>query len=98
MINGMVDGLQVLLDVSNEDTTVIPSNGAAMTRSDLEAQRTMYGEISQRLRAIMYSGRSPDDAIAERLTEPYEARLAGDADFFIRSAFESMWGHFTPDA
>jgi cyclase len=97
-INGMVDGIRILLDVCDRGTTIVPANGPVMTRADLEAQLTMYEEISGRLRAIMYNGRSPDDAIAERLTAPYPARLDGDADLFIRLAFESMWGHLTPDA
>ena len=97
-INGMVDGIRTLLDLCDDDTRIVPASGPLMARADLEAQLAMYGEISQRLRAIMYSGLSPADAVAERLTETYAARLGGDADFFIRRAFESMWGHFTPDA
>ena len=97
-INGMVDGVRVLLDMSDNETTVVPADGPVMTRADLEAQVVMYSGIAEQLRAIMYSGRSPDDAVAQRLTERYDARLGGDADFFIRRAFESMWGHLTPDA
>lgn len=97
-INGMADGVRLLLDMSDDETIVVPADGPVMTRADLEAQAAMYGGISGQLRAIMYSGRSPDDAVAERLTEQYEARLGGDADFFIRRSFESMWGHLTPDA
>ncbi len=97
-INGMVDGLRTLVEACDDDTTIVPADGPVMARAELEAQLAMYGEISQRLRAIMYNGLSPADAVAERLTESHDARLGGDADFFIRRAFESMWGHFTPDA
>ena len=96
-INGIVSGLETLIDIADAETRIVPAQGPILTRADLEFQHEMFSTISQRLRAIMYGGKSPDDAIAEQPTLEYNERM-GDPDDFIRMAFQSMWGHFTPDA
>jgi len=89
-INGLVSGLETLLDVADAETRVVPAQGPVLNRADLEFQHEMFGTISQRLRAIMYSGKSPDDAIAEQATLEFNDRM-GNPDDFIRMAFQSMW-------
>ena len=96
-IDGLVSGLETLLDVADAETRVVPAQGPVLNRADLEFQHEMFGTISQRLRAIMYSGKSPDDAIAEQATLEFNDRM-GHPDDFIRMAFQSMWAHLTPDA
>jgi glyoxylase-like metal-dependent hydrolase (beta-lactamase superfamily II) len=96
-INGIVSGLDTLLKVANQQTRVIAGQGSVLTRADLDAQHKMFSTLAMRLRNIMYKGKNPDDAIAEQPTKEFDAQM-GDPKFFIRRAFESMWGHFTPDA
>lgn len=96
-INGIVSGLDTLLKVANDQTRVVAGQGPVLTRADLEAQRKMFGNISQRLRALMFGGKNVDDAVAAQPTKEYNDRM-GDPKDFIKQAFESMWGHFTPDA
>lgn len=96
-INGIVSGLDTLLKVANEQTKVVPAQGPVLSRADLEAQFKMFTAISQRLRTMMFGGKSLDDAIAADPTKEYNAKL-GDPKQFVRLAFQSMWGHFTPDA
>jgi len=57
----------------------------------------MFGNISQRLRTFMFGGKNVDDVLAAQPTKEYNDRM-GDPKDFIRLAFQSMWGHFTPDA
>jgi cyclase len=96
-IYGIASGLQTLLKVANDQTRVVPGQGPVLTRADLEAQHKMFSNISQRLRTLMFGGRNADDAIAAQPTKEYNDQM-GDPKEFIRLAFESMWGHFTPDA
>ena len=96
-IFGVVSGLDTVLKVANDQTRIVAGQGGVMTRADLEAQRKMFGNIAQRLRALMFGGRNVDDALAAQPTKEYNDRM-GDPKDFIRLAFDSMWGHFTPDA
>ncbi len=96
-INGIVSGLDTLLKVANDHTKVVAGQGPVLTKADLEAQHAMFGNISQRLRASMFGGKNVEDVLAARPTKEYDERM-GDPKDFLRLAFESMWGHFTPDA
>lgn len=96
-INGIVSGLETLLKVANEQTRVVAGQGPVLTKADLESQHKMFSNISQRLRTYMFGGKNVDDAIAAQPTKEYNDRM-GDPKEFIRLAFQSMWGHFTPDA
>jgi len=96
-INGIVSGLDTLLKVVNEQTRVIAGQGPILARADVETQHKMFGNISQRLRTFMFGGKNVEDVIAAQLTKEYNDRM-GDPKQFITLAFQSMWGHFTPDA
>ena len=96
-INGIVSGLDTLVKVANDQTKVVAGQGPVLTKADLETQRKMFGNISQRLRTFMFGGKNVDDVLAAQPTKEYNDRM-GDPKDFIRLAFQSMWGHFTPDA
>lgn len=96
-INGIVSGLETLLKVANDQTRVVAGQGPVLTRADLETQHKMFGNISQRLRTFMFGGKNVEDVLAAQPTKEYNDRM-GDPKEFIRLAFQSMWGHFTPDA
>ncbi len=96
-INGIVAGLETLLKVANAETRVVAGQGPVLTRADLEARHGMFGTIAQRLRTMMFGGKSLSDAIAADPTKEFNDKM-GDPKQFVRLAFESMWGHFTPDA
>jgi glyoxylase-like metal-dependent hydrolase (beta-lactamase superfamily II) len=96
-INGIVSGLDTLLKVANDKTRVIAGQGPVLTRADLESQHKMFTAIAQRLRTMMFGGKNIEDVIAAQPTKEYEGRM-GDPKQFLRLAFQSMWGHFTPDA
>jgi glyoxylase-like metal-dependent hydrolase (beta-lactamase superfamily II) len=96
-IGGMVGALDVLFYVADEDTVIVPSHGRAMTRAELRSQHEMYGTVWETLLRTLYSGGGPDEALEARPTAPYEA-VMGDADVFLRRAFESLWAYLSPDA
>lgn len=96
-IFGIVSGLEKLLKVANDQTRIIPAQGPILSRADLEAQHKMFSNISQRLRTLMFGGRNVEDALAAQPTKEYNESM-GDPKQFITLAFQSMWGHFTPDA
>jgi glyoxylase-like metal-dependent hydrolase (beta-lactamase superfamily II) len=96
-IGGLVDGLKMLIKLSDAKTQVVPANGPVITRADLEAQRDMYAAIFDRLQKLLRKGMGPDEVVAANPTKEFDARW-GEPTQFVTMAFKSLWGHFAPDA
>jgi cyclase len=96
-IGGLVAGYDRLLRVADPATRIIPSNGPALTRTDLESQRKMYFTLYERVVACLNKGLGPAEAVATKPAQEFAAQW-GDPDAFVDSAFRSLWGHFANDA
>jgi cyclase len=96
-IGGIVGGLQRISTVVNEKTVIVPGRGSVLTMADLKMQHDMYGAIYDRLSKLLNSGRGPTEAVEAKPAKEYEAKM-GNADEFVRRAFESLWAYVTPDA
>jgi cyclase len=96
-IGGIVGGLEALLYVANKDTRFVPARGPVLTYADLEHQHEMYGMIWERLVKTLYSGGGPDEAVAAKPTQEFDAKM-GPSEPFVRRAFQSLWAYLSPDA
>ncbi len=96
-MGGFVGGIDRLLKVADDNTRIVPANGAVLTRADLEAQRTMYFTIYERLVKCLNSGLGPDEAADTQPAKEFNPQW-GDARPFVLMGFKSLWGHFAPDA
>ena len=96
-IGGLVDGLEVLLEIANDDTVIVPANGPLMNKADLQAMRDMYDTIFQRISTGFRAANSVEVTLSEMPTAEYNERW-GNPEQFIRRAHESLIPHYTPDA
>jgi glyoxylase-like metal-dependent hydrolase (beta-lactamase superfamily II) len=96
-ILGLVDGLDVLIDVANDDTKIVPGSGPVLSKAQLVAQRDMYLTIYKRLLELFFAARSPAEAVEANPTEEFNAQW-GDPARFVTLAFQSIWGHLSPNA
>jgi glyoxylase-like metal-dependent hydrolase (beta-lactamase superfamily II) len=96
-IGGLVDAFDVLLEVADEATRVVPGHGGLMTRADLVEQREMYVKIFDRLAEMFFAGLEPEDVLAAKPTAEFDDRF-GDPELFLRLAFRGFGLHFGPDA
>jgi cyclase len=96
-IGGIAGALQRLETLVNDQTRIVPGRGRVLTLTDLKTQSAMYGTIYTRLTQLLNKGRSPGEAVAERPAKEFEAQM-GNADEFVRRAFESLWAYLSPDA
>jgi glyoxylase-like metal-dependent hydrolase (beta-lactamase superfamily II) len=96
-IGGIVGALQRLQTLANPETRVVPARGPVLSLADLQAQSEMYGTIYDRLTQLLNRGRGPGEAVAAQPTKEFDAQM-GNADEFVRRAFESLWGYLSPDA
>ena len=96
-IIGMVQGLETLLEVADAQTKIVPANGPVLTRDQLADQHQMFATIATRLQRSIRKGLGPEEVVAENPTKEFNAEW-GDPTRFTTQAFESLWGHFAPDA
>jgi glyoxylase-like metal-dependent hydrolase (beta-lactamase superfamily II) len=96
-IGGVVGGLELLLSLTDAETRIVPARGPVLTRADLEQQFAMYDILCERIFRALYTGLSPAEAVAARLTAEYDAKM-GNSDEFVERAFESTWAYLSPDA
>lgn len=96
-IAGLVAGIDRLLEVADDNTRIVPANGAVMSKADLQAQRTMYFTIYERLINALNKGLSPEEAADTEPAKEFNSQW-GDARPFVLMAFKSLWGHYAPDA
>jgi hypothetical protein len=92
-----VTGLQSLLEVADAQTKIVPANGPLLTRDQVAEQHEMFATIAVRLQRAIRKGLGPEEVLAENPTKEFDAEM-GDPTQFTAQAFESLWGHFAPDA
>jgi glyoxylase-like metal-dependent hydrolase (beta-lactamase superfamily II) len=96
-IGGLVGALDRILGLADEDTRIVADLGAPITRAELQAQRTMFFTIYDRLVKSLNKGLGPEEALALEPAKEFEASF-GASGPFVLAAFKSLWGHFAPDA
>jgi hypothetical protein len=96
-IAGLVGGLDALIAVADDKTLIVPANGAVLTRADLEAQRTMYFTIYERLVKALTKGLGPAEVLATEPAKEFKPDW-GDSSAFVTMSFKSLWGHMAADA
>jgi glyoxylase-like metal-dependent hydrolase (beta-lactamase superfamily II) len=96
-IGGIVGGLQRVLALGDDNTRVVPGRGPVLGLAQLKAQYEMYATLYTRLTQLLNKGRGPDEAVEARPAQEFEAQM-GNADEFVRRAFESLWAYLSPDA
>jgi glyoxylase-like metal-dependent hydrolase (beta-lactamase superfamily II) len=96
-IGGLVAGLDKLIKLSDDNTRIVPANGPVLTRADLQGQRGMYFTIYDRLVKCLTKGLGPEEAAATAPAKEFNPQW-GDPQPFVLMAFESLWGHYAPDA
>ena len=68
-----------------------------LRRADLQAQYDMFAKIYERLAEHLNRGHGPEEALAARPTQEFDAKM-GPSDEFVVRAFKSLWGYLAPDA
>jgi cyclase len=96
-IAGLVAGLDTLIKLADDQTRIVPANGAVMTKAGLQEQRKMYFTIYERLVKALTKGLSPAEALATEPAKEFNPEW-GSPNAFLDMAFKSLWGHFAPDA
>jgi glyoxylase-like metal-dependent hydrolase (beta-lactamase superfamily II) len=96
-IGGIVGGIDMIFNVANADTRIVPARGPVLTRAQLQQQYNMYSVIWERLVQTLYAGGGTEEALAGNPTKEFND-IMGAPDEFVRRAFQSLWAYLSPDA
>ena len=91
-LGGLVDATKALIDLSDDQTRIIPGTGPVQSKADLLAQHQMLSTMKDRLVGLMKKGMGTDDLLAAPPTGEFDAKW-GDPKLFLANAFRGLWGH-----
>lgn len=91
-IGGRLDALTRLLELSNDDTRIVPGYGPVMRRAELQAERDLMKTIYDRAVDRVREGDSADDMISAGVLRGL-ARTWSDPRTFIQAVHKGLWAH-----
>lgn len=92
-IDGMIDAQKKILEISNEDTKIIPGHGVLATTKDVKELLTMLEETKEIIVTAKNGGKALEDLIAEKPFADYHDRWNGNfisSDLFVQLIYESL--------
>jgi glyoxylase-like metal-dependent hydrolase (beta-lactamase superfamily II) len=91
-IGGRLDAMDMILKLSNEQTTIVPAFGSVMTRAEFKAERDMMEEVRSRVWKRTLQGESPkemlDAGVLEKLPRTWK-----DPYKFLYDTSQGMFAH-----
>ncbi len=91
-LGGLMTATKTLLDLTNEETRVVPGTGPIQTRADLKVQHEMLVTLRERLHQMMRKGMGTRDMLAAGATKEFDQRC-GDPSLFMTVTYRGMWIH-----
>ncbi len=82
-LSGVIRGMDRILAMINDSTTVIPGHGATTNRTTMRADRDMLATVRDRVRRQVRAGASLEKIVASKPTAEFDARYGGG---FIKPA------------
>lgn len=92
-IDGMIRGVDELINFAKETTTIIPGHGPVGTRASMREYREMLVVARERIQKLKAAGQSEDEAVAAKPNADYDAKYGLDARSngnFIRVVYRSL--------
>jgi cyclase len=74
-LNGMIDGLGVLVGLAGPNTKIVPGHGPVVGRAEVMAHRDMILAIRDRVAQLVAQGKTQDEVLAAHPTADYDARI-----------------------
>jgi glyoxylase-like metal-dependent hydrolase (beta-lactamase superfamily II) len=92
-LNGLVAGLNAVIDAAGPATKIVPGHGAIVDKTGVAAHRDMVLAIRDRVAALARQGKSQEDVLAAKPTSEYDARVpqaAQTSDRFVGQLYAEI--------
>jgi cyclase len=74
-LNGMLDGLGVLIGLAGPNTKIVPGHGPMVGRAEVMANRDMILAVRDRVAQLIAQGKTQEEVLAAHPTADYDARV-----------------------
>ncbi len=74
-LNGMLDGLGILVGLAGPNTKIVPGHGPVVGRAEVMATRDMILAIRDRVAQMVAQGKTQDEVVAAHPTADYDAKV-----------------------
>ncbi len=91
-LGGRADAQTKLLELSNEETRIVPSYGPVVGRAELQAEADMMHLLYDRMLALLKQGMSAQEMVEAGLMEGL-SRTFADPFRFVYDAHKGYWAH-----
>ena len=94
-LNGMIDGLGVVIGMAGPNTKVIPGHGPTVDRAAVIAHRDMILGVRDRVAQLIQQGKTPEEVVAAHPTADYDAKVPmvpGTTDRFVGQVYAELKG------
>lgn len=89
-IDGIIATAERIHALADDRTRIIPGHGAVADRARVKAYRDMLVALRDRMRAEVRAGRTLEEVVAMRITEPYLAAWPAGHDRFVRVLYQEV--------
>jgi cyclase len=92
-LNGMLDGLGVLIGLAGPNTKIVPGHGPVVGRMEVMAHRDMILVVRDKVAQLVAQGKSQDEVLAAHPTADYDAIVPNSketADRFVTQLYAEL--------
>lgn len=92
-LNGMLDGLGVLIGLAGPNTKIVPGHGPVVGRMEVMSHRDMMLVVRDKVAQLVAQGKSQDEVIAAHPTAEYDAIVPNakeTSDRFITQVYAEL--------
>jgi cyclase len=91
-LGGRVSSLDKLLEISDDNTQIVPAFGKIMSKAELQAERDLMQEVYNRVLDLIRNGCSAECMVQEGALTGL-SRTWNDPGKFLYAAYKGMWAH-----
>jgi glyoxylase-like metal-dependent hydrolase (beta-lactamase superfamily II) len=74
-LNGLLDGLGVVIGMAGPNTKIVPGHGPVVGRAEVMANRDMVLAVRDRVAQLIAEGKTQDEVLAANPTSDFDARV-----------------------
>lgn len=91
-IHGVIAAAERALGFTNPSTKIIPGHGRVVDRAQLSTWHQMLVAMRDRMKAEIAAGKTVDQVLTAKITEPYAKDWPGGHERFVRTLFQELSG------
>jgi len=92
-LQGLLNGLALVIGLAGPDTKIVPGHGSIVSRTEVVAHRDMVLGVKDRVAALIAQGKTLDEVLAARPTEPFDALVLNSSqrrEGFVRQIYAEL--------